>query len=267
MDSAEVSAAREHPEDVRLQIAAAYACDRAGDEQLAVKFYDAAWKLGVPEDEQAEFLVGYGSTLRNVGRASEAVKILGALVRQRPNDHAARCFHALALHSADRPARALAELLNVVLALHAPSPSLGKYQRALSEYAEELRADARFERAAPVLPTRDVLGALERYRLLGFEAEPYLEPGVSSESSPIYGFLRRGDVSLHLARVDGLDPLMTTSAVFIYVEDADALHAEWKAAGVPGRFSAPLSTSYDLREFAYVDPDGNLLRVGSRQSA
>jgi hypothetical protein len=47
------------------------------------------------------------------------------------------------------------------------------------------------------------------------------------------------------------------------MDDADALHAEWAAAGVEGRFRGPIDTPYGLREFGYVDPDGNLLRVGS----
>ena len=35
------------------------------------------------------------------------------------------------------------------------------------------------------------------------------------------------------------------------------------AAGVEDRLRAPFDTPYGLREFGYVDPDGNLLRVGS----
>ena len=38
---------------------------------------------------------------------------------------------------------------------------------------------------------------------------------------------------------------------------------QWQDADVAGRFHAPEHTEYGLREFAYVDPDGNLWRVGS----
>ncbi len=134
-------AARARPDDVAAQIAAAYACDRAGDEALAVAFYDAAWRLGVPAADRAEFVVGYGSTLRNVGRSEEAATILERFVREHPDDHAARCFYGLALHSAGRHGSALAELLEVALSLHAASPHLTRYRRALTEYRDELRSE------------------------------------------------------------------------------------------------------------------------------
>ena len=53
------------------------------------------------------------------------------------------------------------------------------------------------------------------------------------------------------------------------MSDADALHDEWQAIGVPydaatgSRLVAPGETDYGMREFAVVDPSGNLVRVGS----
>jgi catechol 2,3-dioxygenase-like lactoylglutathione lyase family enzyme len=120
-----------------------------------------------------------------------------------------------------------------------------------------------FERVAPVLPVRDVARALERYRRLGFEPRAYVEPGFSSEESPRYGFLRWGPVEIHLSGWAELDPKTNTSACYLYVDDAEALYAAWTAAGVDGRLRPPADTSYGLREFNYVDPDGNLLRIGS----
>jgi uncharacterized glyoxalase superfamily protein PhnB len=51
--------------------------------------------------------------------------------------------------------------------------------------------------------------------------------------------------------------------VYLYVDDAEALDAEWDGARVEGRLIAPTDTEYGLREGAHVDPDGNLLRFGS----
>jgi catechol 2,3-dioxygenase-like lactoylglutathione lyase family enzyme len=118
------------------------------------------------------------------------------------------------------------------------------------------------QRLAPVLPVRNVAAALERYAKLGFEGDAYREAGDEARG-PIYGFLHWGTVELHLTRFDELDPNANTSACYLYVDDADALFARWKATGIEGRFVAPVDTPYGLREFAYVDPDGNLLRVGS----
>jgi uncharacterized glyoxalase superfamily protein PhnB len=120
-----------------------------------------------------------------------------------------------------------------------------------------------FQRVAPVLPVRDVRRALERYRRLGFQARPYLEAGLSTEEDPIYGYLSWGPVEIHLSGFDALDPKTTTSVCYLFVDDTDAVYTAWSAAGVEGRFRPPADTTYGRREFGYVDPDGNLLRVGS----
>ncbi|EWY36122.1 hypothetical protein N825_29645 [Skermanella stibiiresistens SB22] len=117
-----------------------------------------------------------------------------------------------------------------------------------------------FQRVAPVLAVRNVAVALAHYRRLGFEGAAHGEAGAED---PDYGFLAWGSVTLHLARVPDLDPTTSTSACYLYVGDADALHAAWRVAGVEGRLMAPQDTPYGLREFAYLDPDNNLLRVGS----
>jgi hypothetical protein len=117
-----------------------------------------------------------------------------------------------------------------------------------------------FTFASPVLPVRNVAVALARFSRLGFAAKAY---GPAGAADPVYGFVSADKIELHLARVPELDPLANTSAVYLYCDDADALYAAWSRADVGGRFHAPEDTEYDLREFAYVDPDGNLLRVGA----
>jgi catechol 2,3-dioxygenase-like lactoylglutathione lyase family enzyme len=117
-----------------------------------------------------------------------------------------------------------------------------------------------FKRAAPILPVRSVSAALAHYRRLGFEGTAYTDAWADD---PEYGFLTWGPVSLHLARVPKLDPKTSASACYLYVDDADALYATWQAAAVEGRLTIPKDTAYRMREFAHIDPDGNLLRVGS----
>lgn len=107
----------------------------------------------------------------------------------------------------------------------------------------------------PVLPTADLDRALAHYEALGFSVERFAGGG--------YAFAARGAVHLHLSQVDGLDPATSNVSAYLYVDDAGALHAEWSASGVGGRFVAPTDTPYGLREGAHVDPDGNLLRFGS----
>jgi hypothetical protein len=117
-----------------------------------------------------------------------------------------------------------------------------------------------FKRAAPILPVRSVPAALEHYRRLGFEGTAYAETWADD---PQYGFLTWGPVTLHLARVPKLGPKTSVSACYHYVDDANALYATWQAAAVKGHLTIPKDTTYRLREFTHIDPDGNLLRVGS----
>jgi len=116
--------------------------------------------------------------------------------------------------------------------------------------------DVLFSKVALVIPVLDLDAALDRYRRLGFTVHPY-------SGDDRYGFADRGAVSLHLSEWSEHDPKRTASVVYIYVSDADAVHAEWVTAGVEGRFSEPSDAEYGLREFGYVDPDGTLHRVGS----
>lgn len=117
-------------------------------------------------------------------------------------------------------------------------------------------SEPKFERAVPVLPVRDLAAALDRYRRLGFVVREY-------EGDAAYAFADRDGVSLHLSEWNELDPHRSGVVVYHYVSDADAVHAQWTASGVDGRFGEPTDTEYGMREFGYVDPDGTLHRVGS----
>ncbi len=124
-------------DDVRAAMQQAYARDRAGDERGAIAHYDRAYQLGVPEAERKRFLVGYGSTLRNVGRVDDAVAVLADAVRTYPDYPALQAFLALALSSAGQVDAALATMLGVVLDI-ARDDALDGYERALGEYHDEL---------------------------------------------------------------------------------------------------------------------------------
>lgn len=136
-----VALADAHPDHLRCVTSAAYACDRLGRERDAINYYTRAWELGGPAgDERAGFLLGYGSTLRNVGRHDDAVAILAEAVAAFPGHAALRAFLALALHSAGHATLALATMLDAGLAT---SPeAFAPYRRALADYLDELQQAA-----------------------------------------------------------------------------------------------------------------------------
>jgi catechol 2,3-dioxygenase-like lactoylglutathione lyase family enzyme len=122
------------------------------------------------------------------------------------------------------------------------------------------------ERAVPILPSRDLDETLAFYTRLGFEdtGGPYKEWN--------YLIVSRGNAELHFWGDPSVDPLTTSFSCYLRVADADALHAEWERVGVPrdptngSRLERPVDTDYGMREFALVDPSGNLIRVGSPPS-
>ena len=112
-------------------------------------------------------------------------------------------------------------------------------------------------RVAPVFVTTDLARALAHYERLGFAVEAY-------DNADYYGYASRDGIEIHLAKVGQLDLRTTTSCAYLWVDDAAALHEEWAAAGVEGKMDAPTSTTYGIDEGAHIDPDGNLIRFGSR---
>jgi uncharacterized glyoxalase superfamily protein PhnB len=109
----------------------------------------------------------------------------------------------------------------------------------------------------PVFRVADVARAVGHYQRLGFRTE-YHDEG--------YAFASFGNLVVHLthdgARWPGYQPARhMTSVLYIHVEDADRLAADWRAAGAA--VEGPRDEDYGKREAQHVDPDGNLIRFGS----
>lgn len=120
----------------------------------------------------------------------------------------------------------------------------------------------RISSASPVLLVADVVGAARYYTdKLGFTVERFWgEP-------PSFTIARRDGVSIMLNQVDPGDTFRPNGAydgrfsVYLYVEDADALHAELAAKGAD-IICAPEDQPYMMREFQVRDLDGHVLGVG-----
>ena len=77
-----------------------------------------------------------------------------------------------------------------------------------------------------------------------------------------YGTASRDGIRIHFKLVPGLGPAEERGAAYVGVDDADALHREWRAAGV-GETSDLFDPGFGVWEAAHTDGDGNLLRFGS----
>ncbi len=90
----------------------------------------------MPAEQRRDFLVGYGSTLRNVGRLERSAEVLRAALREFPDFAPLFAFLALTLHDAGRHREALAACLTAVV--QAEATGLGGYDRALRSYRDLL---------------------------------------------------------------------------------------------------------------------------------
>jgi tetratricopeptide (TPR) repeat protein len=110
------------------------AFDSLGHEEAALALYERALQLGLEEDRRRQCVIQLASTLRNLGRAGEAVALLEA-ERERRSDElndAVAAFLALALTDAGREREA------VSVALGALAGHMTRYRRSLTAYAREL---------------------------------------------------------------------------------------------------------------------------------
>jgi catechol 2,3-dioxygenase-like lactoylglutathione lyase family enzyme len=113
----------------------------------------------------------------------------------------------------------------------------------------------------PILPARDLAETRAFYERLGFQAAGWWPAEFGG-----YAILRRGDLSMHFFSFKEITPDQNYAQCYWRVNDVDSLYAEFHALGL-SKFGIPrLDTVGDkpwgMREFAIVDPNGNLVRVG-----
>ncbi|WP_282610707.1 VOC family protein [Pelagibius sp. Alg239-R121] len=110
----------------------------------------------------------------------------------------------------------------------------------------------------PVLQVTDVTRSERFYcEKLGFKSHGTWGDG------PDFCIVQRGQVTIALDRSRGDGPLPNNQywAAYIYVKDADALHAEFSRNGVEIA-RALEDTFYGSRDFDIRDLDGHLLAFG-----
>ena len=113
------------------------------------------------------------------------------------------------------------------------------------------------DRATPNLPSRDLVATSQFYARLGF-TEAFRDEG--------WLIVERGPIQIEFFPFSKLDPRKNIASCCIRVSDLNLLHQAFIGAGLPTscrdvpRITAAVDQPWGLREFAVVDPDGNLLR-------
>ena len=115
-----------------------------------------------------------------------------------------------------------------------------------------------YDIAIPILPSRSLSDTLEFYQRLGFNGAVH--------SHGEYAIVTRGKVELHFFTHRTLVPAESDAMCYIRVSDAEAIYHAFKKAELPRegipRQDVLEDKPWGMREFAIVDPDGTLLRIG-----
>ena len=115
--------------------------------------------------------------------------------------------------------------------------------------------------AIPILPARDLIETRRFYERLNFEVV-----GWWPDTFGGYAILTRGDLAMHFFHYPDLSPLETYAQCYWRVADVEALYTEVQALGLP-KVGEPRVTPLEAKpwgmwEFAIIDPNGTLVRVG-----
>ena len=112
---------------------------------------------------------------------------------------------------------------------------------------------ASLQHIAPIFPTADMAAMRAHYEALGFAVQVHAGG---------YGTAARDGIRIHFRLDTDEAPPAGRGAAYLAVDDASALHAEWRAAAV-GETSDLFDPGFGVWEAAHTDGDGNLLRFGS----
>ena len=113
--------------------------------------------------------------------------------------------------------------------------------------------------AIPILPSHSIEATVAFYRRLGFG-------GGAHAYDSAYAILVRGTIELHFFKHQDLVPAESSAGCYLRVLDVEKIYRDCLSGNLPGtgipRITALDDKPWGLREFAIIDPDGNLLRVG-----
>ena len=111
----------------------------------------------------------------------------------------------------------------------------------------------------PIFPSADFAITSAFYEQLGFRV-------VALYKAEGYLILQHEEVELHFNRNDSKDPTKSEYSAFVRVVDARVLAAKFEQLSLPTegipRVTRAEDKPWGVCEFAIVDPDGHLLRVG-----
>jgi uncharacterized glyoxalase superfamily protein PhnB len=118
-----------------------------------------------------------------------------------------------------------------------------------------------FKTAIPVIRVSGSMAAQEFYgHGLGFTLVSVWRPD-ETKPDPCYMTFARGGAQLHVHSFQS--GTLGAAAVYVFVDDIDALYAELRSSGVSVS-APPIDQTWGTREIVVRDPERNVLTFGQR---
>lgn len=114
--------------------------------------------------------------------------------------------------------------------------------------------------AIPILPSRSLNDTLSFYRRLGFDGKVH--------DHGDYAIVTLDTLEIHFFTHRELCPAESSAMCYLRVSDVERIYSAFALARLPRkgipRQDALEEKPWGMREFAIVDPDGNLIRIGQK---
>lgn len=115
------------------------------------------------------------------------------------------------------------------------------------------------DKTIPIIASKNLFETAAEYEKLGFEV---LKHHIGNG----YLIANMGEIEIHFFLFEELDRTQNYCGLYIRTENVDDIHALWSKAALPKtgqpRLEPVQNKPWGMREFAMVDNNGNLIRVG-----
>lgn len=127
-----------YPTDVRMQWNAGYAAEAEGKLEVALKYFDAAFVLGLPIDGRYRFYFSYGKALRKQGRLEDSEEVFRMAIDEFPSDKAFPVHLAMTLDQAGKSSEAVAQLLEILIRVRTQVIDMAEHKPEMVAYLDQL---------------------------------------------------------------------------------------------------------------------------------
>lgn len=126
-----------YPDNPIINYQCGWSFDALGLEKEAVKYYEKAISIGLPEEDMQNALIGLGSTYRVLGEYEKSKAVFKKAIEKFPDNTAMKVFYAMTLYNLNECSKAMEILLNCLVRTSSDE-TISRYRKAIEFYSDKL---------------------------------------------------------------------------------------------------------------------------------